>query len=288
MPLRDESKYNILVPGEPQAVTDIRNKILTSFQGLEFVDEGHKYYLNGEELCSVSSIASRYEHEFDSFERSIAYAEKHGETPEYWRDKWRFTNLKATITGTQVHSYAESLAWLKIGHPENITDDNKYKYIPDKNWLIPTRHKEESALKFWDEFPENTYVVLPETRVYSSPNPDLPKFKENYAGTFDLLLYYDNPKNPDKSGLIICDWKTNGDIYKEYSRTNNKMMYPPFDDFYDEPIGGYTIQLSCYQIPLEDIGLKVIGRRIIWLKDDGTYEIVPVNNVTKKIRKILS
>ena len=47
------------------------------------------------------------------------------------------------------------------------------------------------------------------------------------------------------------------------------------------------LQLSCYQIPLEDIGLKVIGRRIIWLKDDGTYEKISLQDVTQKLRKTL-
>ncbi len=288
MPSRDESKYNIVVPGEPKEVTEIRKKILSSFEGLEFIEEGHKYFLNGEQLQSVSAIASRYEHEFDAVEKSIAYAEKHGETPEYWQDQWKFKNLKATTTGTLVHAYAESLGWMHTGHPENITEDNLCKYIPEKNWLIPTRPKEEAALKFWNEFPQNTWVVLPETRIYSSPNPNLPRFRENYAGTFDLLLYYKHPTNPAKSGVVICDWKTNGDIYKEFSRMNDKMMLPPFDNLYDEPLGAYTIQLSAYQIPLEDIGLKVLARRIIWLKDDKTYEIVPIDNVTEKLRQVLS
>ena len=289
MPLRDQEKYNIKVIGEPSEVTEIRKKILESFNGLEFVDEGHKYFLNGEELISVSVLAGRFESECDTVEKARSYAIKNGETPEYWMDKWRFTNLKATVTGTQVHSYAESLAWLHIGHPENITEDNKYKYIEDKGWLIPTRHKEEAALKFWEDFKDNNmYVVLPETRVYSSPNPDLPRFKENYAGTFDLLLYYKHPTDDSKSGLVIADWKTNGNIYKDFSRLNHKMMKEPFQDCFDEPYGGYTVQLNAYQIPLEDIGLKVIGRRIIWLKDDGTYEVVKVDNVTKKLRKYLS
>lgn len=287
MPLRDQDKYRITVKGEPKEVAEIRNKILDAFDGLEFVDEGHKYFLNGEELQSVSTIAGRFESEFDTEIKARNYAVKHGMTPEYWKDKWKFTNLKATVTGTQVHSYAESLAWLHMGHPENITEDNKYKYIEDKGWLIPTRHKEEAALKFWNEFPDNTYVVLPETRVFSSPNPDLPRFSENYAGTFDLLMYYKHPTDDSKSGLIIGDWKTNGDIYKDFSRTNLKMMKPPFDNLFDEPFGAYTIQLGCYQIPLNDIGLKVIGRRIIWLKDDETYEVVKVNDVTDKIRQVL-
>ena len=288
MPLRNQEKYLVHVENEPPEVYEIRKKILETFDGLEFVDEGHKYFLNGEELCSVSSIAGRFESEFDTVAKATAYAEKNGMTPEYWIDEWRFTNLKATTTGTQVHSYAESLSWLHMGHPENITEDNKYKYIPDKNWLIPTRPKEESALKFWKEFPENMYVVLPETRVYSSPNPNLPRFKENYAGTFDLLVYFKHPTDDSKSGLIIMDWKTNGDIYKDYARMKHKMMAEPFDDLFDESYGAYTIQLSCYQIPLEDIGLKVLGRRIIWLKDDGSYEIVKVDNVTDRLRNYLS
>jgi hypothetical protein len=56
---------------------------------------------------------------------------------------------------------------------------------------------------------------------------------------------------------------------------------------YDESYGLYTIQQSCYQIPLEDIGLKVIGRRLIWLKDDGTYENVRLKDYTKQLREVL-
>lgn len=286
MPLRNEDKYRVKVIGEPQEVTDIRNKILDTFDNLVFIDEGHKYFLGDKELISVSSFVSQFEEEFDSVQKAIAYAEKNGETPEYWLDQWKFTNLKATISGTQVHSYGESLAWLHMGHPENITDDNKYKYIADKNWLIPTRTKEEAALKFWNEFPDNMWVVLPETKVYTSANPNI-QYSKNFAGTFDLLVYFKHPTDDSKSGLIIMDWKTNRELYKEYSRTNHKMLYYPFDDLYDEPFGGYTIQLSAYNLCLKDIGLKVLGRRIIWLKDDGTYEIIPTTDKTDLIKKII-
>ena len=276
MPLRDQDKYLIHVDNEPQEVFDIRKKILEAFDGLVFIDEGHKYFLGEDELCSVSSIAGKYEHEFDEIEQSIRYAERHGETPEYWRDKWRFTNLKATTTGTLVHSYCESLAWLQMGHPENITPENECKYIKEKNWLIPTRHKEEAGLRFWQEFPSNTYVVSPETRVYNVGSTI------KYAGTFDLLIYYKHPTNPSKSGLMILDWKTNADIYKDYSRANRRMLLPPFDKMFDEPFGAYTLQLTLYNLALEKIGLNVIGRRIVWLKDDGSYEIIPVDYLKKE------
>jgi hypothetical protein len=45
--------------------------------------------------------------------------------------------------------------------------------------------------------------------------------------------------------------------------------------------------LSCYQIPLEDIGLKVIARRIVWLKDDGSYELLALQDVTNRLREVL-
>jgi hypothetical protein len=280
MPLRDESKYNIIVPGEPKEVTEIRKKILSSFDGLEFVDEEHKYFLNGEELSSVSSIVSQFEEEFDTQAKAEAYALKNGETPEYWIDKWKFINLKATVSGTQVHSYGESLSWLYLGHPENITEDNKYKYIADKNWLIPTRPKENAALSFFENFPENTYIVLPETRIYNIGD----RFK--YAGTFDLLVYYDHPTDKSKSGLVVMDWKTNREIYKEFSREHGKMMVWPFSDLFDEPYGGYVLQINFYSLALEKIGLKVIGKRIIWLKDDETYEIIPAPDISQNIRKL--
>lgn len=280
MPLRDQGKYRISVKNEPKEVTEIRNKILDAFDGLEFIDEGHKYYLKGEELQSVSSIVSAYESEFDTVAKATAYAQKNGETPEYWIDQWRFTNLKATTTGTAVHEYGESLAWLYMGIPENITDGNKYKYVPDKGWLIPTRTKEEAALKFWDELKPNLYVVLPETRIYNVGNVI------KYAGTFDLLLYYDNPQDSSKSGLVIMDYKTNSELCKDFSRTHYKMLKSPFQKLFDEPFGGYTLQLSLYNLALEKIGLKVNGRRLIWLKDDGTYDIISTDYMKNEFLSI--
>lgn len=280
MPLRDESKYNIKVEGEPVEVTEARKKILDTFSDVEFQEEGHKYFLHGVELSSVSAVAQQYEEEFDTETKAEAYAEKHGMTKEYWMDQWKYINLKATVTGTQVHSFAESLSWLKMGHPENITDDNKYKYIEDKNWLIPTRPKENSAVNFFENFPQNLHLVLPETRIYNVGE------KIKYAGTFDLLTYYDNPEGKDKSGFIIMDWKTNADIYKEFSRTNGKMLFWPFTNLYQEPFGIYTLQLNLYSMALENIGIPVIGKRIIWLKDDETYEIIKVDDVQDLFKKV--
>ena len=50
----------IKVDGEPKEVTNIRNKILKEFNDLTFVEEGHKYFLNGEQLPSVSEVTHQF------------------------------------------------------------------------------------------------------------------------------------------------------------------------------------------------------------------------------------
>ena len=279
----------LIVPNEPEEITEIRTKIIDSFKDLKFEEEGHKYFLNGVQLPSVSEVTHQFKIETDFNVVAERYAEKNGMTKEYWLDKWKFNNLKSTVTGSAIHEYGESIAWMLNGHPELITDNNKKKYIEDKNWLIPTRKKEESILKFWDEIfkNENTYFVLAETKVYTGKNKELTNLKQDYAGTFDLLWYYKHPTDDSKSGLIILDYKSNASLTNSFSRNNGKYFTAPFEDMYDEALSSYKLQLSAYQLPLEDIGLKVIGRRIIWLKDDGDYELIPIDDYTGKLREVL-
>lgn len=272
----------IKVDGEPKEVTDIRNKILNEFKDLVFIEEGHKYLLNGEFLPSVSEVTHNFcAYPFDEKAQAIAYAEKHGETAQYWLDKWKFTNLKATTSGTLVHEYGESLGWLKNGHPEFITESCKQKYIKDKNWLIPTRAKEEAVLKFYNELNENLHFVLAETKVYSNKS-EVSKVNNPFCGTFDLLMWYHHPTDESKSGLVVLDWKTNRELKKEFSREYGKFLLPPFEELYEEPLSYYTLQLNLYSLCLAGIGLPPIGARVIWLKDDGTYELIPINLLYKK------
>ena len=278
----------IKVDGEPKEVTKIRNKILKEFNDLVFVEEGHKYFLNGEQLPSVSEVTHHFcANPFNDVEQAERYAETHGETAQYWLDKCKFTNLKATTSGTLVHEYGDSLGWLRNGHPELITDSCKPKYIKDKGWLIPTRPKEEAVLKFYDELNENLHFVLAETKVYTGKNKQLTNLKQDYCGTFDILFYYKDPNNDENSGLCIFDFKTNKELKKDFSREMGKFLLPPFGEMWEEPLSYYTLQLNCYQLPLEDIGMKVIARRIVWLKDDGNYELIPLQCVTDRLREVL-
>ena len=288
--MTENNNYNeipgmFIVPGEPEEVTKVRAHILDSFKDLQFDEGPHVYTLHGNKIPSVTTILGKYEQPFNAQEVATSYAKKNGMTPEYWLRQWKWKNKIATTTGTLVHEFGESLAYVAHGHPELITESCKCKYLIDENWLIPTRAKEEAVIKFWSDVPPCLHFVLAEAKMYTNSNPD-PRthLKQQLAGTADIIFWYIDENNPRNNGIVIGDYKNNEELQKEYSRSHNKMMLPPFDQFYSEPLSEYVAQFSTYQIPLEDIGLPVIARRLIWLKPDGTYEKIATPDISQLIR----
>ena len=61
------------------------------------------------------------------------------------------------------------------------------------------------------------------------------------------------------------------------------MMQPPFNELVDEALTHYMIQQGLYSMMLENIGYKVFGRRLIWLKDNGTYEKVKLPYIKEQL-----
>ena len=268
---------------EPPQVQKIREKIQNSFNKLVFIEEGHKYYLGDEQLISVSVLTHKFkrpENEFDSVTRSVAYAETHGMTPEYWMDKWKEINDLANHEGHMAHSYGEAKFYERVGEKEKIKElcpSAYYKILNGR--LYGYSNKEKAIDQFWEDLPSSFWPVFAETKVYTSE----PSFKPNYAGTFDILFYYDGSEG-GKDGLVIFDYKTNKSLKNQFK---DQMLSEPFENYPDENLSFYTLQLSAYQIPLEDIGLNVLARKIIYLKEDKTYEKINVPDVTKLLRKTL-
>lgn len=277
---------------EPKEVTKIREKILSTFNKLQFVEESHQYFLpdakgNLIEYDCVSNVTHKFvPHEnWDLIAEN--YAIKHDKPKEQVQEEWHYNNIRATNSGTGVHLYGEMWMELFLGHPDNICDIIKPQY--QDGYLLPHSPKEEAVAKFNEDLfrTPHMYPVLAETRVYTGVNKKVKKLNNNYAGTFDILYYFKHPTDDTKSGLLILDYKTNNDLYSKFNIDNNKTLLSPFDDMINQNLSLYTLQLSCYQIPLEDIGMKVLGRRIIWVKPDGNYEKIPVPDVTNVLRNVL-
>ena len=86
---------------------------------------------------------------------------------------------------------------------------------------------------------------------------------------------------------MLVTHNTNKELKKDYARNNNIMMKEPFDFLIDEPLSHYTLQFGCYQLMLESIGIPIIGRRLIWVKDND-YEMFKISDVTSILRTVLN
>lgn len=275
-------KKRLTINKEPPEAEEIRNKINSSFNNLEFIEDGHKYFLHNDdgtttELKSVSETIHQFVPYVDWDEKAQNCALKEGVDVSVIKRRWEENNVKATNSGSLNHLYGEMYHWFVTDNINKICDVIRPQY--EKGYLIPNGEKQNAIQQYNEDLfnVDDMYPLMVETQVYT----------KKYAGTFDKLIYYKHPTDETKSGLIISDYKTNASLSSDYNRKFNVTMSPPFDDLIDEALSHYTLQLSMYQIPLEDIGLKILARRLIWLKSDGTYEQIALPDITKKIRKTL-
>ena len=209
-------------------------------------------------------------------------------TPEFWLQQWKQNAFRATTLGTKTHEFGESLAYLKAGHPELIRPSIQSQYMEEYGYLAPIHPKEEAICRFLCDLPSSMHLVLNETKVYSGKNPIAARnLKEQICGTFDMLYYYDGDGNPAKAGFVVLDYKTNACLYSEYNQRVHRTLLPPFDNYIEQDLSLYTIQLSLYALMLEDIGLPVIARRIVWLTNEGKYQMIPVPDVSEMLRTVL-
>lgn len=273
---------------EPTFVTDVRKHITDSFKDLEFLEGPHKYYVyrsngNTYELPSVSAITHQFQPFVDWDENCKKTALKRGLTYEELKRQWRETNLLGTSNGTLTHLFGEACMYFVMGRPDLMPEKiRRYQY--EDGFLIPYGAKEKAIASFYEDMLKtpNIYPVMPETQVYIKEDMGL---SHPYAGTFDMLFAF-KLKNGDFK-LAIFDWKTNEKLYNEFSQKNNNMLNYPFNDLVCESKSLYTLQLSAYQLAIEQIGVEVIDRRIVWLKKDETYEKIPVIDVSNKLKDAL-
>lgn len=195
-------RKRLAVNKEPSEVEEIREKILTSFNDLEFIEDGHKYYLhNGDgsttELKSVSATIQEFVPNVDWNEKAENCALKEGVDVSVIKRRWEENNLRATSNGTSIHLFGEMYHWFVTDHTEKFDPVIKPQY--EKGYLIPLGEKENASQKYNEDLfnVHDMYPLMVETQIYT----------KKYAGTFDKLIYYKHPTNDEKSGLIIADYK---------------------------------------------------------------------------------
>lgn len=228
----------------------IKKNILDFYRGLTFEEDlGHKYFVKGVPIGrSVSALIKDHSLPFNRDFLSKAVANKRGITQAEVLAEWDQTAKVAIERGKEAHLFGEL-------------------YPFDRN-LRPQSQFEVAIMKFWAELPPHIRPVVSELQMYHK--------EKMYAGTADLILY-----NVLTGKFIIGDYKTNKDLFKNFK---GQKLTGRFNNFLDTPYNKYQLQLSYYQILLEQSGVEVSGRKLIWLLPDGNYNMYDCQDLTQYLR----
>lgn len=264
---------------EPQEVTKARELITDAFSDLMFIESSHQYFVGIQEYPPVSSVCHSFEPYVDWDAIAERKAAKLGMTKEALLEDWHQRNITSTSCGSKTHYFGEQMMNLFIGREVNLP----FQYTSD-GYMIPYAPKEKAIESYYEDILKNpnVYPVMPEAKLYIKPETPIGK---KYAGTFDILLAYRMPDG--RIVFSIHDFKTNHDLKNDFNRQKGNSLLSPFNDMIDEPLSMYSIQLSLYQIGLEQLGLEIVDRNLIWLKEDGTYEKIGTPDLTGKLLKTL-
>lgn len=263
---------------------NVREYILNKFNDIKFIEESHQYFIDDKEYTPVSNVISEYEVYVDWDLKAKEYAERRGLIKENVQRDWRLNNLKATISGTRTHEFGESYTNLLIGHPELICEGNKKQYVKEYGGvLLPTYPKEDAIVKFYKEINDATSFKMTPVGAEFRLSTKHMEGARPICGTCDLLFWGEDVIYPEDNGFVLGDWKTNASLFNSYNRKYGVKMQAPFGDMIDESFSHYILQFNIYQRMLESIGVKIVDRVLIWLKNDGTYERIRIPKIDDDI-----
>lgn len=240
----------------------IQQRVRKPFIKLDFDEDKHTYFVDNKPLkTSVSGVIKSFYTPYPAKEEARRIAESSnragvqnkytGMSTQDILKLWKEINLESTTRGSRVHLFGEN--------------------YPFNKSLIPQCSQEKAIVKFWSSVPEHFIVAALELRMYH--------FTKLFGGTADILFF-----DTKTQTYIIADYKTNADLFKNY---NQKKMLAPFDDLLDCPFSHYEIQLSLYQILLEQIGVKVSRRVIIHLTMGEDFIMYDAQDLTLPLKQYL-
>lgn len=240
---------------------------------LSFIEEDHIYYmrdLNGEiksNFPSVSKLISKFHKHFDSEGKALQMCNGDPEGAKALLAEWKQAGDLSTNMGSRVHFELETDTIDRFGNYKNVRQP-----IFDIN--EEQQRKSDAMIgagkEFLDLMLERGAVLLDTEMVLGDP-------EEGYTGQPDKVWLMMNRQKTDY-GLVITDWKTNKPKNFEVQYYTGR-MYPPFNNYHDNALGHYYLQLPLYgRLLLKMLQgtkfdkIKLMGGVIVLLKENGTFE----------------
>jgi hypothetical protein len=245
-------------------------QLFTSFNDLKYFDEPHKYYVDGNELISVTTLIHKYQDDFDEDYWAQYKANEFGLTKQEILRAWKFINNKGTMKGSIIHDYAENLFLNKIfKYPE--------EEIINYFGFDPIREEYEITKNHVDRFHRDSVGKLIPIKTELVMYDKLAMI----AGMADMLFY-----NVKAKEFQIWDHKTNKSFSMESERYLKNSLY----FLQDCDFNVYSLQLELYkQIIYRNTGIKLGKSYVVWYSHNNpTYKIIEMKDMSYYVDIIIN
>jgi hypothetical protein len=239
---------------------------------LTFVEDKHIYYMKDldgivrDDFPSVSRVIKRFHKAFDAPAKALEMSKGDRTKQQQLLGEWRAAGDYSTNMGSRVHYVLESETIQRYGGYKEVREPI---FNCDESQIIKGDNMIKAGNSFLDLMAERGAVLL-DTEIILGDN------ELGYTGQPDKVWLMMNKDNTNY-GIVITDWKTNQPKNFEVHHYTGK-LYPPFNDYHDNALGHYFLQLPLYvRLLLKMLSgtkyadLKLLGGVIVLLKDDGTY-----------------
>ncbi len=213
----------------------------------------HTYTLGGKPLTSATGYLHNFVKPFDSDYWSKKKADQEGITQEEMLARWDAKRDRSCDVGTMTHDYIENFyeKYNLTRNDESAPNDEEVK------------HRINKFHKIYDERLVPLQSIASELRIFSRIWP--------ICGTLDKLYLYENQ-------ILVGDWKTNEKIKTDKDFCFGYLL-PPFNKYKDNELNKYSLQISLYQLILEEAGIY---------SDYGFIVHLPTGEAEPKIIKVKS
>jgi hypothetical protein len=251
--------------------TIIPSELFTAFNDITFYDEPHKYFLENQELISVTTLIHKYQEEFNEDYWSNYKADQFFLTQREILRGWNFINKKGTIKGSAIHDYAENLFLnKKYEYPKDIIL-NEFGFDPvHREYDITKKH----VNKFYDDVKGKLIPIKTELVIYD---------KESLiAGMLDMLFY-----NVKYKVFQLFDWKTNKDFTFEMK---SRHLLDDLCVIEDCDLEIYSLQLGLYKYIIEkNTGIKLGKSYLVWFSHNNpNYQIIEAKDRSVYVKMIVN
>ncbi len=250
---------------------------------LEFKEENHEYTMIGRtDFPSVSKVIKKFYDEFPADEVALRMSKGDVLKQQKLLFEWQMAGEYSTNLGSRVHFYLEKKSIEMNG---NYKDVRQPIFDCDLEQIMKSDGMIGGGYKYLDLMKQRGCVLLDTEMVLGHP-------ELGFTGQPDKIWLTKNSKG-DGFGLLITDWKTNR-IKNFQEQEYTKKMNHPFDEYPNNALGHYYIQLPLYgKLLLKMLegtkyeNLKLYGCIIVHLNQEGEYSEYRVpKNVIETILEI--